>query len=37
MPTDLVDQAAELGGLVGENQYLSGIDESQLRALGYLE
>lgn len=37
VPEGLLERAAAAGGLVGNEQYLSGIDESHLRALGYVE
>ncbi|WP_096393150.1 sulfatase-like hydrolase/transferase [Halorubrum trapanicum] len=37
VPEGLLERAAEAGGLVGDEQYLSGLDESHLRALGYVE
>lgn len=37
VPEGLLEQAADSGGLVGDNSHRSGIDESHLRALGYLE
>lgn len=37
VPEGLLERAADAGGLVGDEQYLSGLDESHLRALGYVE
>ncbi|EMA71795.1 sulfatase-like hydrolase/transferase [Halorubrum distributum] len=37
VPEGLLERAADAGGLVGDEQYLSGVDESHLRALGYVE
>ena len=37
VPEGLLERAAAAGGLVGNEQYLSGLDESHLRALGYVE